>query len=180
MCNTSILHCLQGNYVLFIIYFQSLEYISIVLCPCIGCDECSLSLLYVQNVLSTWQAASRPAVCRESAKRSFRNESVRATPRLSAVRDCSERLSLANNVYQAHVSFHPHSFVNRRIWFYVSAFLGAFAKLRIATISFVISACPSVCMELCSHWMDFHQILHMSICSKFCRENASSINTWQE
>jgi len=34
--------------------------------------------------------------------------------------------------------------------------LGAFAKLRKATISFV---CPSVCMEqLGSHWTDFHNI----------------------
>jgi hypothetical protein len=35
----------------------------------------------------------------------------------------------------------------------------AFAKLRKATISFAMSVCPSVCMELLgSHWMDFHEI----------------------
>jgi len=41
-------------------------------------------------------------------------------------------------------------------------FLGALAKLRKATVSFVISVCPSVrtsdCMEqLGSHRMDFHK-----------------------
>ena len=34
---------------------------------------------------------------------------------------------------------------------------GAFAKLRKATIGFVMSACVSVRMEqLGSHWLDFH------------------------
>jgi len=38
-------------------------------------------------------------------------------------------------------------------------FLGAFAKLRRATISFVVSVHLSVRMEeLGSHWMDFHEI----------------------
>jgi len=38
-------------------------------------------------------------------------------------------------------------------------FLGTFAKLRKTTISFVMSACPSVRMEkLGSQWTDFHDI----------------------
>jgi len=38
-------------------------------------------------------------------------------------------------------------------------FLGAFAKLRKATVSYVMSAHPSVCMEqLGSHWTDFYEI----------------------
>jgi hypothetical protein len=38
-------------------------------------------------------------------------------------------------------------------------FLGAFAKLRKATISFVMSVCPSARMEpLGSHWTDFGEI----------------------
>jgi len=38
-------------------------------------------------------------------------------------------------------------------------FLGAFAKLRKATINFVSSVRPSVRMEqLGSHWTDFHEI----------------------
>jgi hypothetical protein len=46
-------------------------------------------------------------------------------------------------------------------------FLGEFAKLPKATISFVMSVCPSVCMEqLGSHWMDFHEILYLSIFQK--------------
>jgi hypothetical protein len=88
---------LHDNYVLLATYFYSLKYIPIVLRPCDGCDECSLSLLCVQNVLCTWQAASRPAVCHDSAN-SFRNESVRGPLWLPAVRDCWERKSLANHV----------------------------------------------------------------------------------
>jgi hypothetical protein len=38
-------------------------------------------------------------------------------------------------------------------------FLGSFAKLRKATITFVMSVCPAVRMEqLCSHWKDFYEI----------------------
>jgi hypothetical protein len=38
-------------------------------------------------------------------------------------------------------------------------FFGAFAKLRKATISFVMSLRPAVRMEqLFSHWRDFHEI----------------------
>jgi hypothetical protein len=51
-----------------------------------------------------------------------------------------------------------------------------FAKLRKASISFVLSVCPSVC----SHWTDFHEIWHFSIFSKNCRENSSFIIIWQE
>jgi hypothetical protein len=37
--------------------------------------------------------------------------------------------------------------------------LGAFAKLRKATVSFIMSVCPSVAMEqLDSHWTDFHEM----------------------
>ena len=43
-------------------------------------------------------------------------------------------------------------------------FLGAFAKLRKATISFVMSVCLSLRMEqLGSHWKDFHEILYFTI-----------------
>jgi hypothetical protein len=36
--------------------------------------------------------------------------------------------------------------------------LGTIAKLRKATINFVMSVCPSVRMEqLGSHWTDFHE-----------------------
>ena len=45
--------------------------------------------------------------------------------------------------------------------------LGAFAKLRKATITFVVSVCLSVRMEqLGSHWTYFHKIL---CCSIHCR-----------
>jgi hypothetical protein len=59
-------------------------------------------------------------------------------------------------------------------------FLGAFAKLRKATIRFVTSDCPfdrpSVGMEqLGSHWADFHEISFLSIVRKTCRENSSFI-----
>ena len=46
-------------------------------------------------------------------------------------------------------------------------FLGAFAKLRNPTISFVMSVCPSVRKkQLVSHSMDFHKVLHVSIFRK--------------
>jgi hypothetical protein len=46
--------------------------------------------------------------------------------------------------------------------------LGSFAKLRKATVSFVISVCPSVCPhgKLGSHWKDFHEIYYFSIFGK--------------
>ena len=42
-------------------------------------------------------------------------------------------------------------------------FLGASAKLRKATVSYVMSVCLSVRMEqLVFHWRDFHKFLHLS------------------
>ena len=42
-----------------------------------------------------------------------------------------------------------------------------FTKLWKGTISIVMSLCLSVCIEeLCSHWMDFHEILKSSIFRK--------------
>ena len=49
----------------------------------------------------------------------------------------------------------------------VNMILSAFAKLRKATISFVMSVCPSVCMELGSHSTDFHKILYFRIFRKY-------------
>jgi hypothetical protein len=46
----------------------------------------------------------------------------------------------------------------------VRPFLGAFAKLRKATIIFVMSIPLTVCMEqLCTHWTHFHEILYFGI-----------------
>ena len=46
-------------------------------------------------------------------------------------------------------------------------FLGAFAKLRIATVSCDMSVRPSFRMEqLGSEWTDFHDILHLRIFRK--------------
>jgi len=63
-------------------------------------------------------------------------------------------------------------------------FLGAFAKLRKATISFVMSVClsvrPSVRMELGSHRTDFHEIRYLGVFSKICRENSSFIKIGNE
>jgi hypothetical protein len=44
--------------------------------------------------------------------------------------------------------------------------LAIFAKLQKVTISFVMSVCPSSCMELGSHWMDFNDIWYLSIFQK--------------
>ena len=55
-----------------------------------------------------------------------------------------------------------------RIDFYLNVcWVGAFAKLRKATISFVVSVCLSVRIDqLGSHWRDFHEILYFKICRK--------------
>jgi hypothetical protein len=58
-------------------------------------------------------------------------------------------------------------------------FLGAFAKLRKATISFVMSVCPSVRPSVCmeqpgSHWTVFHEMLYFGF-SKICPENPISL-----
>jgi hypothetical protein len=41
--------------------------------------------------------------------------------------------------------------------------VGAFAKLRKATVIFVVSFYSFVCMEQHSQWTDFHKILYLSI-----------------
>jgi hypothetical protein len=47
-----------------------------------------------------------------------------------------------------------------RTHFLYGTFLGAFTKLRKATLNFVVSVRLSICMEqLGSHWVDFHDIL---------------------
>jgi hypothetical protein len=61
-----------------------------------------------------------------------------------------------------------------------SFLLGAFAKLRKATTSFVMSVLPSVCLfvsteELGFHWTDFHEILYMSIFRKSVENNSTFI-----
>ena len=59
-----------------------------------------------------------------------------------------------------------------------SCFLGAFAKLRKETISFVISVRPSVRMEqLGSHWTDFHEIWHLDIFRKSVEEIQVSLQS---
>jgi hypothetical protein len=40
----------------------------------------------------------------------------------------------------------------------VLCFLGVLAKMKKVTINFIMSECPSVCMEkLGSHWTDFYE-----------------------
>jgi hypothetical protein len=51
--------------------------------------------------------------------------------------------------------------------FLLSIFLSTFAKLRKATISFVISVRLSVCMEqLVSHWKNFNATWYLSVFGK--------------
>ena len=62
----------------------------------------------------------------------------------------------------------------RRLESSCTRFLGAFAKLRKATVSFVMTACMFVRVEQPgSHWTDFHEILYLSTFRKICRENSS-------
>ena len=48
-------------------------------------------------------------------------------------------------------------------------FLGAFRKLRKATIDIDMSVCPHG--KTATHWVEFHEILYLSIFSKIYREN---------
>ena len=80
------------------------------------------------------------------------------------------RLAVQENWY-SH-SDHQHSALN-------DSFLGAFAELRKATISFVMFLClsvlPFVRMEdLVSHWTDFYEILYLSIFRKSVKEILTS------
>jgi len=60
-------------------------------------------------------------------------------------------------------------------------FLGAFAKFRKATISFVMSACPSVRMvRHDSHQTDFHEILHLRSFLRSVEKNQNFIKIGQE
>ena len=60
-------------------------------------------------------------------------------------------------------------------------FLGAFGKLRIATISFVMSVRLSLRMEqLDFPWKDFNEIQYFSIIWTFVKKNPSFIKIWQE
>jgi hypothetical protein len=52
----------------------------------------------------------------------------------------------------------------QQFWRISPHFLGAFAKLRKATVSFLVSVYPSVLMEhLGSHWTEFNEIWYLSI-----------------
>jgi hypothetical protein len=56
-------------------------------------------------------------------------------------------------------------------------FLGAFAKLLKATVSFVMSVCPPDRMEqLGSYWTDVLEVLCFENFSKICLENSSFVN----
>ena len=53
----------------------------------------------------------------------------------------------------------------------VLGFLGALAKLRTATITFVMSVCPCVLMEQFGfNWTSFHEILYLSIFPKYAEK----------
>jgi hypothetical protein len=57
-------------------------------------------------------------------------------------------------------------------------FLGAFAKLRKGSISFVKSVCPSVRMEqLGSQWTEFHEMGYKSIFRKSVEEVQVSLKS---
>jgi len=59
----------------------------------------------------------------------------------------------------------------------IRAFLGAFEKLRKATLNFI---CLPLRVKQLS-WMDFHEILHLGFFfSKICRDISSFITLWQE
>ena len=56
-------------------------------------------------------------------------------------------------------------------------FLGAFAKLRKATVTFMSVCCMG---ELGSHWTDFDETWYLSPFSKICLQNSRFIKIWPE
>jgi len=51
---------------------------------------------------------------------------------------------------------------------FLSSFLDAFAELRKAITSFIMSVCSSVAMEqLGSHMKNFHELRYLRICRKY-------------
>jgi len=71
-------------------------------------------------------------------------------------------------------TFHEPCDTGHHTWYVI--FLGAFAKLRKATIK-LRHVCPST---FGSHRTDFHEILCLRIFAKICRENSSFIKIEQE
>ena len=67
-------------------------------------------------------------------------------------------------------------------WFQeIDFFVGMFTKLYKATVSIIMSVYPPARMkQLCSHWMDFHEIWHLSIFLKICPEKLSFIKITQQ
>ncbi len=66
------------------------------------------------------------------------------------------------SIYALHAALYRsiYTVLTRSYLGKLHGFLGAFAKFRKVTLSFVNSACLSVCMEqLCVHWMDFREII---------------------
>jgi len=65
-----------------------------------------------------------------------------------------------------------------RPWIARKPFLGAFAKLREATVIFVMSVFSSVCTEqLGFHWTDFHEIWYMTVFRKSVEKKIVSLKS---
>jgi len=102
-----------------------------------------------------------------------------------------------HTVYIKSLTIHTHLSLEHEVEFtcvddlrfYMNwAFFSAFAKLRNATVTFIMSVCPSVCVPVRSYgttglptrriftkfdvWVFFF--------SKMCRKNSSFIKTWEE
>ena len=90
-------------------------------------------------------------------------------------RACSpERHTWQLPVKNAYTEFHKNS--QDRWWQTWHSFLGVFAKLPKVIISFIMSVCPSL-RQLCSNWMDFHEIWYVSIFKKSARKIQVSLKS---
>ena len=96
------------------------------------------------------------------------------------------------HAHPVHTHTHTHTtlmtapaprwiFFKIHCWNNEAAFFGAFAMLRKATMSLVVSVCLSVGMDqIGSRWTDFHEIWYLSIFRKSCLENSSLIKIRKE
>ena len=133
------------------------------------CDSCSCTLHCTNTLL--WQLFLHTAL--------YKYIVVTAVPAHCIVQiHCCDSCSCTLHKYIVVTTVPAHCIVQIHCCQLVYVFLGAFATLRKATISFVMSVRLSVRMEqLGSHWTGFHEIWYCSIFRKSVEKIQVSLNS---
>jgi hypothetical protein len=142
----------------------------------------SLMRLLLRRVQIEWQRANEIACAHgifrflKRQKEVFRRQKGTQEKHFTCLRGFIIGASLLRFVVFV-LGFSSNSIIYPRSWEMVKL-LGAFAKLRKATISFVMSVCPPVYLSSWNNSVLIVQIFikfHISDFSKICRENSSFI-----